>query len=397
MLTALVRSYRDVFTGLPRTVWVLAGCLFVNRLGMMVLPFLELYLTDERRFSVELAGRLVGLYGLGAIAGVSAGGWLTDRFGPWRVQVLSLVGNALALLCLWRARATIEVGVAVFCTSLAGDAFRPANGAAIAAAVGEGARARAFSLMSLAINLGLCFGLPLAGILAKHDFDWLFWIDSLTALLAALVLWKWAERPARSAAAHEPRSGASPWRDGPFVLAVLMQCLTATVLFQFFGGLPLFLQRDIGLDEAQIGLAFALNTVVAAVCGMPAVRWVEGRPEVRWLGIGAFLVCIGYGINALAGGVGVAVLSILVWSAGEIFYFPLGAALASRRAPPGAIGRYMSVHHLGLAVALVLAPWLGTLLYARGGPRVLWGSCAAAGLLVGATFEWLQRRGSLSR
>jgi hypothetical protein len=57
----------------------------------------------------------------------------------------------------------------------------------------------------------------------------------------------------------------------------------------------------------------------------------------------------------------------------------------------------MSVHHLGLAVALVLAPWLGTLLYARGGPRVLWGSCAAAGCLVGATFAWLQHRGSLSR
>ena len=58
MLRVIIRSYRDAFSGLPRQVWVLAACLFVNRLGMMVLPFLELYLTGELGFGVEAAGRL---------------------------------------------------------------------------------------------------------------------------------------------------------------------------------------------------------------------------------------------------------------------------------------------------------------------------------------------------
>lgn len=397
MLSAIAQSYREAFTGLPRQVWVLAGCLFVNRLGMMVLPFLELYLTGERRLSVEVAGRLVALYGIGAILGVSAGGWLTDRFGPWRVQVASLAGSALALLCLWRARTPLEVGAAVLATSFVADAFRPANGAAITAAVASDQRARAFSLMSLAINLGLCVGLPLAGILARSGFDWLFWIDAGTALLAALVLGLLGERPAQ-APARAPRSrGPSPWRDGSFVLLVGLQCLTATVLFQFFGALPLFLQRDIGLDEAGVGLVLALNTLVTAAFGMLAVRWIRERAELAWIGIGSFLICAGYGLNGLAGGVGMALVSVLVWSVGEMFFFPLGAALASRRAPPDAIGRYMSVHHLGLAAALVLAPWLGTLLYSRGGPRVLWASCAATGVVVAALCAWLQRRGSLSR
>ena len=98
MLRTVVRSYRDAFSGIPRQVWVLASCLFVNRLGMMVLPFLELYLTDERRLGIEEAGRLVALYGVGSILGVTCGGWLTDRFGARRVQLASLVSNAALLL-----------------------------------------------------------------------------------------------------------------------------------------------------------------------------------------------------------------------------------------------------------------------------------------------------------
>jgi len=136
MLRALVRSYRDAFSGLPRQVWVLASCLFVNRVGMMVLPFLALYLTGERGYDVDAAGRLVSLYGIGSILGVTAGGWLADHFGPRRVQLTSLTLNALFLVVLAYARSTAAIGATIVATSLAADTFRPANGAAISAAVG---------------------------------------------------------------------------------------------------------------------------------------------------------------------------------------------------------------------------------------------------------------------
>ncbi|NOT31241.1 MAG: MFS transporter, partial [Planctomycetes bacterium] len=178
MLRAIVRSYRDAFSGLPRQVWVLALVLFVNRVGMMVLPFLALYLTGERGFAVDSAGGLVALYGVGSMLGVTAGGWLADRFGPRRVQLTSLCLNALFLMVLSVARTPLAIGAAILLTSMASDCFRPANGAAITAAVGEGARARAFSLMSLAVSVGLTFGLPLGGELAELDFDWLFRIDA---------------------------------------------------------------------------------------------------------------------------------------------------------------------------------------------------------------------------
>ncbi|RKG92041.1 MFS transporter, partial [Corallococcus sp. CA053C] len=64
--------------GLPRTYWVLWVGTFVNRLGSFVAPFLALYLTRERGFSVEQAGLVVSLNGAGAVLAAPLGGMLAD-------------------------------------------------------------------------------------------------------------------------------------------------------------------------------------------------------------------------------------------------------------------------------------------------------------------------------
>lgn len=394
MLRAIVRSYRDAFSGLPRQVWVLALVLFVNRLGMMVMPFLALYLTGERGFTVAAAGRLVALYGVGSILGVTSGGWLTDRLGSRRVQLTSLCANALFLVLLAYARTPVTIGAAILAASFAGDAFRPANGAAITAAVGSAARARAFSLMSLAVSVGLTFGLPLGGRLAELDFVWLFRIDAGTALFAALVLWRFGERrrPRPAVAAPAPRVGRSPWRDRSFLLVVLLLCATATVLFQLFGALPVFLKHDLGFGESRVGLALALNSVLIILFEMQIVRRVERRDPLPLIALGSLVICLGYGLNAFAQGTALALVSITVWSLGEMLFFPLGASYATHRAPEGAVGRYLGVYHLAFASSFALAPLTGTWVYQHHGPRVLWAGCAGLGVLVAAAHWALQRR-----
>jgi len=394
MLRALVRSYRDAFSGLPRQVWVLASCLFVNRVGMMVLPFLALYLTGERGYDVDAAGRLVSLYGIGSILGVTAGGWLADHFGPRRVQLTSLTLNALFLVVLAYARSTAAIGATIVATSLAADTFRPANGAAISAAVGPGSRARAFSLMSLAVSAGLTFGLPLGGALAELDFEWLFWIDAGTALLAAVVLWRFGERAPAPAAVPDAAGTipVSPWRDGHFLAFVALQCATSTVLFQFFGALPVFLKHDLGLDEGDVGGLLALNSILIALFEMQVVRRIEQRSPLPLVALGSVVICAGYGLNAFARGPLGALASIAVWTVGEMFFFPLAATFATSRAPAGAVGRYLSVFQLGFAIPFVLAPLVGTALYEGQGPRFLWTSCAAMGLVVAACHWGLRRR-----
>jgi len=390
---ALFDRYRQTFSGLPRTVWILAACLFVNRFGMMVLPFFELYLTRGRDLAVDDAGRIVALYGAGSIAGIVIGGWLTDRFGPRRVQLTSLVLNGLALQVLGHMQSTWAIAAVWVCASLAGESFRPANGAAISAAVGPEARARAFSLMSLAVCVGLTFGLPLGGFLAELDYQWLFRVDGGTAWLAGLFLWRFGEKDGARAGARRESAmpAATVWRDREFVLVLLLLCTTATVLFQFFGALPVFLEGDLGFSKAGVGKILAVNSALIALLQMPIIRRVESRAALPWIGVGAALICLGYGVNALAHGTAVAVVSVVGWTLGEMLYFPLGAAYASHRAPRGAEGRYMSAYGLSTAVPLLLAPLIGTAVYQHYGPVVLWSGCAAVAFVVGPAFFVLER------
>jgi predicted MFS family arabinose efflux permease len=397
MLRAIVRSYRLAFSGLPREVWVLAACLFVNRLGLMVLPFLELYLMGELGYEVDAAGRVVALWGVGSIGGVAVGGRLADRFGPRRVQLASLALSAVCILLLWQARAPFAVMAGVLAVSCASEAFRPANGSAISEAAHPEQRARAFSLMALAANLGVSFGLPIGGLLARSSFDWVFLIDAATALSAAAVLLSFSKRgsvPTRESA-REAASGPSPWSDRRFLLVIVLMTTTVVVLFQFVGALPVYLKQDLGLDEAGVGAMLAFNTAIVSVFGMLVVRWVERKPELRWLGIGSFLICAGYAVNALGATLGWALASILVWSIGDILFFPLGASFATRRAPKGAVGRYLGVYHLGFGAAFALAPLLGTQIYSSAGPRSLWLACGAVAVVVLGAFELMHRRDAL--
>ena len=45
----------------------------------MVVPFMTIYLTEKLNYTIARAGFIMGLFGLGSIAGALIGGKLTDR------------------------------------------------------------------------------------------------------------------------------------------------------------------------------------------------------------------------------------------------------------------------------------------------------------------------------
>jgi MFS family permease len=73
---------------------------------------------------------------------------------------------------------------------------------------------------------------------------------------------------------------------------------------------------------------------------------------------------------------------------GEMLTFRVLAGVASNRAGEANRGRYMGIFTLSFEGAFVIAPLAGTWIYQRFGPRLLWESCGALGLLLFAGF-WL--------
>lgn len=389
---------RRTYGGLPLLTWVLCAAAFVNRAGAMVVPFLSLYLGQRFGYSIEDAGAVVALFGIGSVAGSLLGGRLSDAIGPVRLQILSLL-----LTMVWMWAMTAVASPALFAVTVLGlgvlnDAFRPGNVAAVAASCALFRQAKAMALNRLALNAGWAFGPALGGLLAKQDFQLLFLADGLTCGLAALVLWRFVPTDL-GVTAHPPtaptttrRAVPSPLRDPRFLLLLALSTLSFVTFLQHFQTLSRHLERVLGYREDEIGLVLVVNPVLIVLLEMPLVRALRARPPLRLVAFGTALVGLGSLWLLLESWRTPAVLAAAVCVAfGEMLFMPFLASHVSESAPPAARGRHLGAYFATFSLGLVLAPWLGGLVYERCGAASLWLACCGCGLVTAAGFAFLHR------
>ena len=393
-LRSFFHLYQDAFRDLPREVWLLCAVFLVNRAGTMVLPFLSLYAIEDLGLSKGQAGLILGAFGLGSVIGSYVGGRLSNRLGPVRLLrwVLALSGGAFLVLGSLRTFPTLTAGI--FMVAMINDAFRPAAMAAVTDFTPMIRRTRALALVRLAVNLGMSLGPAVGGLLAGIDYRWLFVGDGLTCWLAGLVLWftlgpkePAGHRRANAGTKPDPE-GASPegitaprsaLRDGPFLALMVLVFLLSTLFFQIIATLPLYYREVYGYTESRIGLLLGLNALLIVLLEMFLVRILEHRNHLRIFGVGCLLTGLGLGLMPLGASLPFVILTIAIWSFGEMIALPFSNALVARRAGEGASGEYMGVYTTTFAIAMLTAPAAGLWVYAHLGPATLWLGVSAMG------------------
>ena len=151
-------------TDLPRVYWFLWLGTVINRLGGFVIPFLSLYLTDQRGIPISQSGLMVSLFGAGSFAAQLTGGELTDRLGRRPVLLLSLLITPPITIMLGLVHDLPFIALSTLILGFFTDLYRPAVSASVADLVPPSARTRAFGYIYWAINLGAA----LAPILATQ-------------------------------------------------------------------------------------------------------------------------------------------------------------------------------------------------------------------------------------
>ncbi|HET9768745.1 MAG TPA: MFS transporter [Thermoanaerobaculia bacterium] len=379
----VLAAYRDAYSGLPRATWVLAAVCFVNRCGTMVLPFLMLYLTSQRGFSAAAGGIVVSLYGIGAGVGAFCGGVLTDRVGAKRVQVASLALAGLGFLLLGQLRAPLWIQLAAFALGAVNESFRPANGAAFAAAVRPEQVTQALTLRRLALNLGMTCGPMLGGFLAARDYAWLFVTDGGTCLLAAglLAALDRSHAPA-PVSASEAAAAISPWSDGAFLALLVLVAGHATVLYQFFSTYPLALHELHGLPEPQIGSVYLINTLLIVALEMVLVRRLALAAPLGVAAWGMLLFAGGFALLPFGRGYAFVAATVVVWTFGEMLTMPFLETVAAGRGDARSRGRYLGAFNLAYSVSFAGAPALGAWIYQRFGAVPLFAGIGAVGVVL---------------
>jgi predicted MFS family arabinose efflux permease len=373
---------------LPREVWVLSLATLINKAGSMVLAFLALYLTRQLGFSVGTAANVLFLYGAGALVAAPISGILSDRLGPIRIMRGSLLLSGVIMLVFPLAKSLALVVLLTFTLSIIAEAFRPANLTIFGDLVRPDQRKAGFALNRLAINLGMSVGPAVGGFLALISFRWLFIVNGITAIVAGVILVVARVPLHRHDAATgeiEAAVSALPHRQAgyrdPRLLFFLAGVLpVAIVLFQHIASMSVFLVSNLKLSAASYGTLFSLNCLLIVLLEVPINIATAHWPHRRTLALGAFLFGVGFGALAFAWDFWSAAVTVIIWTFGEMFFFPGMAAYLTDIAPTSRRGEYMGLSQMIMGLAFMIGPWAGMLVLDRYGPTALWLSTFALGL-----------------
>lgn len=375
--------------GLPHDMWALFFTSLINRSGTMVIPFLALYLTKKIGVSPAEAGTALLVYGAAAFIAAPLTGKLSDKLGPIKIMKFALYGSSL----LFFAYSFIEdynwILVATFVLAAVNEAFRPANLSMITEIVTPPQRRMAFALNRLAINAGMSIGPVIGGFLTLIDYHYLFYANAFASIAAGIYFSsvKWTSLSSikqEAADEQKPQLKFTILNDKYFLFFLLAVIPANLVFFQHLGALPLYIVNDLGYTTAAFGLFGAINTVMIIFLEVPLNNWMNDTPYRKSLIIGALLAGIGFGGFAIATTTIPLVIAIIVFTFGEMIFFPITAAYTSEIAPADRRGEYMGYYQMTFSFAFSAGPWLGTVVYENYGSVILWSGALVFGLITAA-------------
>jgi predicted MFS family arabinose efflux permease len=407
-------SLRSSFKGLPKEIWFLYVTTMISRLGGMAMTYLAVYLTDHFDISKARAGFAVTVYGMGALLSSWVTGYLSDRFSSLTIMRSGLLLQGLVLLIFPFAPGYYSVLALAFVWALTGESYKPASGAFISRLPDKGQRRRAFALNRSAINVGMCVGPALGGILYQAKSATppvlLFFVNSAASIIAGIFLaasmWKvnfqWptpstAERPALPADAPEVPGNrglsfllaglrnrlaavAMPLRDRRLLFLLLAMLPALVVFFQYRVALPQHLTKDHHLPTGLYGLLFTINTLLVVFLEVPLNSWLQKTWSDKFsMSLGALLIGAGFGSFAFSATFPTAAACFVVWTAGEMMLFSSSSDYVSKIAGEHH-GKYQGLYYTAINLASCVGPWLGAVLLTHGA-WLCWGTMFLFGCL----------------
>ena len=398
MIRKLTNTYKESFSGLSRETWVLSTVLLINRSSSMAVPFMSLYMTQYLNRPPSDAGLIISLFGVGSIAGAAVGGKLTDVIGFRSVQVISSIVGGIFFILFSTITDFHSLCVFTLLISFFSEAFKPANFIAIGSYAAAGTETRSYSLNRLAGNLGFAVGSSVGGIVASFSYPMLFIIDGSVSVVAGILILYFLPATkiiVKAVTEKIKETGAlKPWQDKLFVRFILLNILLNTCFFLMFRLVPLFYKEVWHINELWIGLILGLNGLIIALFEMVMISKIENRRSLfHYIIWGILLLAVGYILLLMPwiGTVVAALISIIIFTAGEMFALPFINSFVMSRSNDTHRGLYAAGYTLSWSVAQVIGPSAGFYLAERYGYNWLWIILVLLLLWCAAGFRFLGR------
>ncbi|MDT3695315.1 MAG: MFS transporter [Ignavibacterium sp.] len=381
---------------LPHDMWALFFTSLINRSGTMVIPFLALYLTKKIGVTPTEAGTALLVYGAAAFIAAPLTGKLSDKIGSIKIMQFSLYGTGLIFFAYSFITDYYWILAATFVLAAVNEAFRPANLSLIAEIVTPPQRRMAFALNRLAINAGMSIGPVIGGFLTLIDYHYLFYANAFASIAAGIyfnsVRWSSLSSEEEETVKEKSIIKFGILNDKHYLFFLFAVIPANLVFFQHLGAFPLYIVNDLKYSTAAFGLFGSINTVLIIIAEVPLNNMMSNTPYRISLMIGASLAGLGFGGFAIAGSTLPLIIAIIVFTFGEMIFFPTTAAYTSEIAPPERRGEYMGYYQMTFSFAFSAGPWLGTVVYENFGSSFLWNSALFFGMITAVLMFFIKEK-----
>ncbi|MGH1340833.1 MAG: MFS transporter [Nannocystales bacterium] len=365
-MNSLPRRLRSLPSGLLP---LYAGTV-ATRLGTFVVPYLTLYLSQDRGLSLSVTGRIIAAGGVGLLLGNLAGGWLADRVGRKTTLLLGLAINAAGMALLGSGLPSpTAYALALSMASVGGGMYTPAANAWIADLTEGAQRQLAYTVNYICINVGMGLGPLLGGVLAAASFHWLFIGDvATTAVCAAFI----ASASTQARRVRPSSHNSLPtFRLSSKTLGLLAFCCASFFIIAPLMGMeytvPLFVGTVLHKPLVLVGVVYTINATCILLLGLPLERAVSGRDPLLMMTLAGVLW--GMGLTVLAFGVSSSALLLctVLWTLGEMLGSVVVPTFVANRVDEQMRGRILAIPDAMRSLAAIVAPIALGLVWERHG------------------------------
>ncbi|MBP5122873.1 MFS transporter [Pseudomonas protegens] len=373
---------------------LLAGTLVLTLARAITLPYLVIYLSSAFDLQVSDIGLVIGSSMiLGSLLSLY-GGFLVDRTPSYRLILACCALFTLGFIGAFNARQLWLFYLCLVLVNLAYAVIDIAIKAGFAQRLSVEQRSEAFSIKYTLTNIGYAVGPFLGAGLARLDISLPFLISAALGAGFLAIHMRWGDRqPSAAGPTPAPLSfaalGKQLLRDYRLVCFTLGGLLSAVVFGQFSAYLSQYLVVTTSAQDTYriISTLVATNALLVIALQYAIGRRITQRHLSRWLALGLGLFLLGVSGFGLATSLALWVLSMVVFTLGEIIVFPAEYMFIDLIAPEHLRGLYygaQNLSNLGGALGPILC---GMLLASHPAHWIFY--MLAAFIIAGGLFYWL--------
>jgi predicted MFS family arabinose efflux permease len=392
---------RNIYHRFEPGVWLVTVIQFFTTIGFSIcMPFLSLYLYQDRGLSMTMVGLILLAGGLCAAISQALGGTLSDRFGRrpillMAVSVSIFLYSGLAVLIgisapVWAIAVVYIAARSMLITT------RPVISAMVADFTSKDKLTEAYGILRIGANIGWAAGPAIGGYLATFlPYGWLFGVPVLTCGIVSLIIFFFVRESSHVVSKRAGLRSMLPTPDDrAFLVFIAVSLLLFIVMGQMASTLSIFAVDKVGFSTAQYGLILALNGLIVIFFQYPMTLALRRLAKFRALMLGSLLYGVGYLSLGWITQFGWALGAMAVITTGEIIHSPVTLSVIGELSPQDQRGRYMGLFGLSETIGIAMGPLVGGILLDAFSSdlRLVWAPIASIALIAAMGYYWWARR-----